>query len=221
MKYKYLITLTLLALVSFTVQAAKYGKSRSGKADFAFKINYLESMNLKGENGSRVDLSDDVGWGFELGYNYSEHLNFSYEFMYNQPGYTATVVSDELSQREFTTRNKLDILNSHVNVTYNFTTNDFTPFVSGGLGWSYMDSNVPTGQYDEFCVWDPWLGYICAGVQETYDSYNFSYNAKAGIRYDMDGGLFALASYSNVWYDFDHAKTMSTGAFQIQVGMKY
>ena len=213
------ITIILLVINSSILNAA--GKARSGQADFAFKINYLESMNLKGENSSGVAVSDDVGWGFEFGYNYSEHLNFSYEFMYNQPGYTATVISDEANQREFTTRNKLDILNSQINATYNFTTNDITPFISGGFGWSYMDSNVPTGQYDEFCVWDPWYGYVCAGVQDTYDAYNFSYNAKAGIRWDIDRKMFATASYSNVWYDFDHADTLSTGSFQIQIGMKY
>lgn len=221
MKSKYLLMLTILTLVPVTVEAAKYGKSRAGKADFSFKINYLESMDLKGENGSGVDITDDFGYGFEFGFNYSEQLNLSYELLYNQPGYKATIVSEEPISREFTTRNKLDILNSQFNVTYYFTPNAITPFISGGLGWSYVDSNVPTGSFEQICYWDPWYGYVCAGVQDTYDGYNFTYNAKAGVRMDLDGGLFVVGSYNNVWYDFDHAKTLSTGVFQIQIGMKY
>ena len=214
-----ILAIILLVTNSLTLNAAK--NIREGKVDFAFKVNYLESMNLNGENGSGVAVTDDVGWGFELGYNYNQHLNFSFEYTYNQPGYTASVITDEETQRTFTTRNKLVISNSQLNATYNFTKNAITPFISGGFGWSYMDSNVPTGQYNEYCVWDPWYGYVCGGVQDTYDGYNFSYNAKAGLRWDIDSRMFATASYNNIWYDFDHASTLSTGAFQIQIGVKY
>jgi hypothetical protein len=220
MKIRDMLVLMVL-MVLMGLPLAAQGKTRSGQYDFGFKVNYLSSMDIKGENGSKVNLTDDVGFGFLFGYNYTEHLNFSFEFSYNQPGYTATVVSDEVISREFTTRNKLDILNSQFNTTYNFTQKDITPFISAGLGWSYMDSNVPTGRYEEFCVWDPWYGYACGGLQDTYDAYNFSYNASAGFRWDIDRTMYATASYTNVWYDFDHAKTLSTESFQIQIGMKY
>ena len=215
------LAIILLSLLSITANAANNGKTRDGTMDFSFKLNYMDSMLLKGENGSSVDISDDVGFGFEVGYNYSEHLNFSYELMYNEPGYTATVISDETIQREFTTRNSLEIYDSQFNATYNFTTNEITPFISGGLGWSFMDSNVPTGQYNEYCVWDPWYGYVCGAVQDTYDDTNFSYNAKAGFRWDMKNGLFAIASYTRRWYNFDHASTLSSDSFQFLIGVKY
>ena len=208
-------------MVLMGLPLAAQGQTRSEQYDFGFKVNYLSSMDIKGENGSKVNLTDDVGYGFLFGYNYTEHLNFSFEFSYNQPGYTATVVSDEVISREFTTRDKLDIFTSQFNTTYHFTQNVITPFISAGLGWSYMDSNVPTGSYDEFCVWDPWYGYACSGVQETYDAINFSYSASAGFRWDIDRKTYASASYTNVWYNFDHAKTLSSESFQIQIGVKY
>ena len=84
-----------------------------------------------------------------------------------------------------------------------------------------MDSRVATGQYEEFCVGDPWYGYICGGVQDTYDVYNFSYNAKVGLRWDINDGLFLIADYGTYWYDFDYAKTMDSKVIQLQIGMKY
>lgn len=211
----------VMLMVFMGLPLVAQGGTRSGQYDFGFKLNYLSSMDIKGKNGSKVNLTDDVGFGFVFGHNLNEHLNLSYEFSYNQQGYTATVVSDEISSREFTTRNKLDIFSSQFNATYSFSKEAITPFISAGLGWSYMDSNVPTGRYEEFCVWDPWFGYVCGGVQDTYDANNFSYNASAGFRWDIDRSMYATASYTNIWYDFDHAKTESTESFQIQIGMKY
>ena len=215
------LSIIIFLLIPSILNAADTTKVRSGKAEFSVKVSYLDAMTIEGENNSQVDLTDDVGFAFEFGYNYSEHLNISLELSYNQPGYTATVITDEANSREIISRNILDIWNSQLNATYNFFPTEFTPFVSAGLGWSYMDSRVATGQYEEFCVWDPWYGYICGGVQDTYDVYNFSYNAKVGLRWDINDGLFLIADYGTYWYDFDYSKTMDSNIIQLQIGMKY
>ena len=221
MKIADLMRLIIFLLLPSALNAAQYATVRSGKEEFSAKVSYLDTMVIEGQNNSQVDLTDDVGFAFEFGYNYSEHLNISLELSYNQPGYTATVITDEADPREIISRNILDVWNSQLNATYNFFANEFTPFISAGLGWSYMDSRLATGQHDGFCVWDPWYGYVCGEVQDTYDVYNFSYNVKAGLRWDIDDNLFLIANYGTYWYDFDYAKTINSETVQLQVGMKY
>ena len=45
--------------------------------------------------------------------------------------------------------------------SYNFSEKEFTPFVTGGLGWTYIDTNIPTGLPENICWAYPWYGYYC------------------------------------------------------------
>ncbi len=215
----YLVVCVFISANSYA--ASHYGKVRAGKAEASFKVNYLGSMKIKGQGGSFVDVKDDVGYGFEFGYNISDQLNASFEFTSNYTGYDAVIVTEEVTARTIPVRHKMDIYNSQFNFTYNFSKEAISPFIAGGLGWSYIDSNIATGPPIDVCWWDPWWGYICSAVQSTYSETEFSYNAKAGVRWDVNRQLFFVGSYGVNWFSFDHARTANTDMLKFEVGVKF
>src|SRR5262249_37329624 len=83
--------------------------------------------------------------------------------------------------------------------TYNFMEGAFTPFVTGGLGWTYVDTNIPTGLPQNVCWNYPWYGY-CTSYVPTATTTKFSYNAGAGVRYDF-GKSFVRGMVNNQWMD--------------------
>jgi prepilin-type N-terminal cleavage/methylation domain-containing protein len=50
----------------------------------------------------------------------------------------------------------------------------------GGLGWTWVDTNIPSGLPETFCWYYPWWGSYCATGTPTHDTTKFSYNLGGG-----------------------------------------
>lgn len=215
-----LVLLSILALLalSYSVDSnAKYTK-RDGKWESSFQLLNSLSTDFDGKNGSGVEIDSDIGWGFTLGYNVNPHILVNYQFSVTTPDYDATLTSED-NDRTIHIKRDMDVYESQFNVVYNLMTEQFTPFVQAGLGWSYLDSNVAKGQASSVCWWDPWTGrLICDYYQNTYDDTRFSYNVAAGVRYELNNNMFFRASYKQNWIDMSHSDDISIGMVHIEIG---
>ena len=88
---------------------------------------------------------------------------------------------------------------------FNFVDGPITPYVTAGIGWSFIDTNIPNGRPQTGCWWDPWYGYICTTVQDTRTTDSFTYNAGLGVRWDLSTGYSMRLSYEKHWYDLENA----------------
>jgi opacity protein-like surface antigen len=206
--------IVFFALTMSTDANAKYSK-RSGKWESSFKILNNQSLDIDGKNGSKTVIESDFGWGFTLGYNLNPHILFNFDFSSSTPSYDATLIDEDGSS--FQVNNKLDVMESQFNVVYNVFTEQFTPFIQAGLGWTYLDSNIATGPPGAVCWWDPWWGYVCDYYQNTQDDERFSYNVAVGLRYELDNSLFFRASYKQAFINLSHSDA-NIGSFQLEVG---
>mgnify|MGYP000594066474 CR=1 FL=1 len=209
----------VLALLSLSFSGESQAKQtrRDGKWEASFQLLNSLSTDISGENGSSVDIDSDIGWGFTLGYNVNPHVLVNFEFSSTSPKYDATLINED-SDDTYNIKHSMDLYNSQFNVVYNFMSEQFTPFVQAGLGWSYLDSNVADGPPGTVCWWDPWWGYICEGYQDTYSDTRFSYNVAAGVRYELDNSLFFRASYQQNWVDLSNSDDLSMGMVHLEVG---
>lgn len=208
--------MALLVLSYSTDSQAKYTK-RDGKLEASFIVLNSLSSDISGENGSAVDIDSDIGWGFTLGYNVNPHVLVNFEFSSTSPKYDATLVNED-NDSTYNIKHKMSIYNSQFNVIYHFMTEQFTPFVQAGAGWSFLDSNIADGPPNTICWWDPWWGYICQGHQNTYDDTRFSYNVAAGIRYELDNSMFFRASYQQNWTTLSNSDDLSMGMVHLEIG---
>ena len=209
------VIVSLLSL-SFSDLANAKQTRRDGKWESSFKLLNSQSTDVDGGMGSTVDLDSDFGWGFSLGYNFNPHILVNYEFTSTTPKYKAVIVDEEGTSVEI--KSKMYIYNSQFNAVYNFSTEQFTPFVQAGLGWSYLDSNVADGPPGGFCWWHPIWGYICESYQNTHDDTRFSYNVAAGVRYELDNSMFFRASYQQNWVDLSGSDALTMGMFHLEIG---
>ena len=70
-----------------------------------------------------------------------------------------------------------------------------TPYVEGGIGWTYIDSNIIDGIPSTGCWWDPWWGPVCATFPTTYGKNVWSFALGAGLRAELTDTFFLRGGY--------------------------
>jgi opacity protein-like surface antigen len=214
--------IALLVLTSSTVLAQydhpRKGRSQaeSGSRDGRFEgsviLAFQTGLDQSHEGGSELSIDSTVGWGVSFAWNWTDKWNLSYRLVATSPDYTALIVPEDTIIAPTLIEHEMSNYSHQLNVTYNFSRNAFTPFVAAGIGWSMIDSNVPSAPPQTGCWWDPWWGYICITNWKTYDASEFTYNLGVGVRWDINDAIFTKATYTrgflnvkNGSIDFDMA----------------
>lgn len=186
----------LLLTVSVTANAQR-DKSRTW--EWSIAALYQESKDMGSANGSSLNIDGELGFGFNIGYNWTDHFSIGVDLDFLRPDYTAVLVDDTVVPNDTTTINhELSQFNGRIKGTYNFGSGPFRPFVEAGFGWSYFDSNVADGPPIVGCWWHPWWGYICDGYYSTFHDTLFTYGVGIGAKYQIVGDSFLKFSY-NAW----------------------
>jgi hypothetical protein len=200
-------------------QADTY-RSRAEHWEFTLQSRYLDAKTLTSPAGSKLDINSDFGWGFGFGYNFNDHLAMSFDFGWSSPSYDATIVSADIPPAaDSQASGELSTSSMHLSLLYNFIAGSFTPFVSAGIGGTFIDSNIASGPPVTGCWYDYWGNYWCDTYQPTYTDSRFSYNAGIGIRWDVARDAFLRASIGTYWIDMKNngAQDFTTGRFEIGI----
>ena len=195
--------LILLSLCLIIPATAVFGGDREDTWDFYIPISYIDSTNISGQNGSNVDINKDFGLGFGFGYNFTDNFQLGGLFTFNSSTYDATVVLDDGSEDRYSSI--LDSSTISMNGIYYFLKGDLTPFVSGSIGYTFIDTNIPIGPPQDVCWWDPWYGRWCDYYVPTLTDNNLSYGAGVGMQYDLNDNFGLRLSYNKTWYEISSA----------------
>lgn len=185
---------------------------------FSLPINYLTGTDWEGEGGSTVHLHSDLGFGFGFGYNVSEKFYVGSEFNWIYVDYDIDLRSAETPPlADISVGGELDASTFAFKGQFNFMEKTITPFIGGGFGWTYIDSNIATGELEGLCWWDPWWGQVCTTYYDTYDDTDFSYSLNGGIRVEATDTFFLEAKYQVVWIDA-HSDDFQIDGFRLELG---
>lgn len=201
------ITLFVMSVITIGLfnpsqaQSVNTSSHRAGGYELYLQPRYIDSKILHGGGSSKVELSDTWGLGIGFGYNYTAHWSIHFAIDWASTGYDATRVSQTGATETYAS--KLDTNSTTFTGMYNFFDKKLTPYVSGSLGWMFVDSNIPLAPPSTGCWWDYWYGYICSDQAPTKSETNFIYGAGLGLRFDATRSLFFRAEYSREWMDFD------------------
>lgn len=211
--------------LAVALMAAASAMAQSRRAD-TYEIYIApvmtDSKNYSFEGGSSAKT--DTGYGLMLGFakNFSAHLSAGVEIEWNEQDYRATV------QPGAGNTNLSGQINGFIESrtlrffgTYNLLASSFTPFVTGGLGWTYIDTNIPAGLPESICWYYPWYGGYCSTYVPTETTTEFSYNAGLGLRLDAGKGVFRFLVNSQ-WVDFGGSYgSGNTIQYRIDFGTKF
>lgn len=214
-----LVVMAALALTA-TASHAVPG-SRAGQWQITLIPSYTDSQVVTFEGGAKADINSHSGFAVGIGYNSSDHVELDLEFGTSSGNYTGTRVPDDGSSLPETFSR--DMFSSHINLglTYNFSASRLTPFVRGNLGWTYVDSGIPTGRVGTGCWWDPWWGYVCTPLVETYTASEWSYGADLGLRFDITRSVFVKGSAGKSYISFDRSGTNDFTVYKFIIGFSF
>jgi opacity protein-like surface antigen len=176
---------------------------RAGTWEFTLPLIYAESARITGENGTSVNIDGGYGFGFGFGYNISDNFQLNGLFNWNSRSYNATTVGTDGTTKKY--NNYMDTSTLSLNAVYYILKGDITPFVSGGVGVTYVDTNIPTGTGSTSCWYDPWWGYVCSSYLPTKTENDISYSAGAGVRFDVNRQFSLQGSFNRTWIDISRA----------------
>jgi len=221
------LLIAILIFTSFSVLAQydhprkqpSKSDSRDNRWEGSVILAYQTGVDNSYENGSAIDVDSALGWGIGFGWNWTDKLNLAYRYQSTNPDYKAVVVPEGPDAVPVDIDHSLDKKTHQFNVTYNFSGKAFTPFVVAGIGWTKLDSNVPSG-LSTGCWWDPWWGYICFADWKTYKTSQFSYNLGAGVRWDINNFVFTKASYMREFLDVKNGSVTFDTAI-LEVGLMF
>jgi len=225
------ITLIFLLIAGSTTALAQYDNqkkdrdrsqfgARDGRFESSVVLGFQNGADKDYDGGAQLDVDSELGWGFTLGWNWTQKLNLSYRLMATKPDYSATFIVDEDPPEQQSIDHQMSKYSHQLNLTYNFRDAAFTPFVVAGIGVASVDSNVPTGAVEGACWWDPWWGYICYSDWKTYTSTELAYNLGVGFRWDINTALFTRGTYSVEYVDLDSG-SLDFGTFILELGLMF
>jgi opacity protein-like surface antigen len=189
-----------IAAASLALSSVAFGQHTSGTGwEAGLDVVYQASKTLHFDGGTNADLDSDTGLSVTFGYRYSAHLEYQFALDWSDVDYKANLVtgpgssvSAEGSYQAFTPR---------ANVQFNFVDQPLTPYVMGGIGYSFIDTNIPNGRPVSGCWWDPWYGYICGSAQPTKSVNGFAFQVGVGARWDVSDYVSLRLAYERHWVD--------------------
>lgn len=199
-----------------------FGDLDPGAWEFSLNIPYLNDVDHDFDGDASASIDGDFGLGVGIAYNLSERIALRSDISWNSMDYSGTRILDDGAGTIERIKGEMDTLNLSFGGDYYFTTGDFSPFINGNFGWSFIDTNIPNAPPQVVCWWDPWWGYICDGFQETRDENAFFYGIGAGLRFDLGRNSFIKAGYYWQQVDFDNASgSPDFDMIRIEFGVSY
>ena len=209
----------LFAAAIFTSPVDAAEGSRGPGMEFGLDVIYQLSQDIDFNGGSSASLDDDFGITATFGYRFNSNLELQVALDWQDTDYDVDLVTDP-GGLHLSGNGSLESFTPRVSVQYNFMPGDFTPFVSAGIGWSFIDTNIPEGRPQNVCWWDPWWGYVCGTVQDSKDIDGFEYQVGAGLRWDFSPGYSMRFAYEKHWIDIDEA-TSTPDVDQFRLGFVF
>jgi opacity protein-like surface antigen len=208
-------------LIGFLFAVSAQSQSRPPGWEFRADILYQNQKSAHTNAGSDVNL--DTSWGGSLGaaYRFNPFAEVHMLLDLQSINYDGTFVRADLPNVVASvTGGKVDVTTPRVVGVFNFMDNPITPFVSAGIGWSFVHATDPWGHTTVGCWWDPWWGYICSPYSTSYNNDHFAYDIGVGVRWDLTPQFGLRFAYEKHWVDLSGAA--GTPNFdQIRIGMQF
>ena len=206
------LSFILLAVISTNADAAFYD-SRVEKWEFYLAPQLINAKDIQFDNGAQASLNKRSSIAFGFGYNINSHIELSLDFASSNSSYTSTSVPEDPNQTPVTNSHSLYTSSINFGFTFNFLSTPFTPYVTGNVGSTYIDSGILTGNVGTGCWWYPYWGYVCGPVAQTFTSTELNYGAALGLRYDFNRKLYIKGQAGKNYLDTGNTPDFTTYRF--------
>ena len=127
--------------------------------------------------------------GFGLAYHFSDYISVHSDFLFGP----ATFHAEGPGGPSYTLGQNGFLQSGRVNLDYNIINRRLTPFITGGIGYQYMQVEYPHYYYDNY-----------------YSEADFTWNVGGGIRWTIVENLFIKLTAGAQWLQYQHAENITT-----------
>jgi opacity protein-like surface antigen len=173
--------------------------------DFGGELIYQGSKDISGKNGSSASIDDDLGLALTFAYRFNARFELMFGLDWNNVDYDFSARPANPGGLGVEGHGTLESWAPRVGININVLKGDLTPYVTGGVGWAWIDTNVPDSPPYQSCWWDPWYGYWCGTYQSTRSVDQLTYNLGAGLRWDMSPEITLKLGYEKHWIELDNS----------------
>jgi outer membrane protein assembly factor BamD len=194
---------------------------QAGRWEALGGITYSGTTDIDFEGGTTAEVKNSFGFLAGGAYNFTDRLRLGGSLRYDSKDYDANVVGDAPGE-VYAVSGSMDTMSVMVDAAYTFMTGPVKPYLVGGVGWAWVDTNIATDPPEIGCWWHPWWGYVCTSWQDTRTVDGLAYEVGIGMRYDFSNALAADAAYRMRWMDFENATgSPSTDTLQLNLVWKF
>jgi opacity protein-like surface antigen len=172
---------------------------------------YLRSddIRFRGPWGDvKTEMNDTGLGGFGVGYHFNHYLSVRMEFMFG--GASSKMSAPDQFGGMLQAEQDGFLHTGRFNLDYNIINRRLTPFVTAGIGYQYLEMELRHLPPVPVCWWDPWWGWVC-GYAEPYASETaFTWNAGAGVRWDVTDFFFMKLLGGANWLQYSGASSITT-----------
>jgi opacity protein-like surface antigen len=217
MKSRYIVT---LAAVCSAWSLSAHADRETGW-EFGGELIYQDSAEFDADGGSTASLDSDIGIALTFGYRFNEKFELTFGVDWNNIDYDAEIVAEDVPLVPDGTiigvEGELEAWTPRVGINFNFIDGPITPYVSGVIGYSFIDTNIPDGPPQTGCWWDPWYGQICGTWQDTRSTEEFMYGLGAGVRWDVNDAWSIRFGYDKRWIDANGSPDLDQFKFGVSI----
>ena len=220
MKSRYIVALAAVC------SAWSLGANAAGRDtgwEFGGELIYQNSADFDGSENSSGSLDSDLGVALTFGYRLNPKLEVTFGLDWNNVDYHADVVAEDVplvpDGTHVSIDGTLEAFTPRIGLNWNFTDGPITPYVSGTIGYTFVDTNIPDGLPESGCWWDPWYGQICGTWQDTKSKDSFLYGLGLGVRWDVNDAWSVRLGYEKRWIEAD--SSVDLDQFKLGVSIMY
>lgn len=162
----------------------------------------------------KFDFEADDLWGFGFAYHINSHFSVRAEFTGGYPDYEASWNGEVL-------RGESWVQEGRFNLDFHLLEGPLTPYVSGGLGYFYVDTGIPSGPPEYYYWWDYYWGSVVSVYQPTYTDTFFTLNAAVGLRWDVSDEFFIKLEGTAEWIDMSNDQWVQSMRASLAAGWKF
>jgi len=186
--------------------------------ELGMQLVYQDEQTIALDGGFTVSTHEAFGTLIAVIYRFNDRLEWQLALNWNDADYDA-VRQTATDPAIHSSSGELTALTPRVSATYNFINRKITPYVTGGVGWSFLHTDTPSPE-GASCIPDPWRAGACTQRSGELDA--FAYQLGVGVRWDLASQYTIRVSYEKQWIDFDSAlHTPDFDQFRVGFGVRY
>lgn len=214
------VALLLFSACAGTNAFAQAEFSREHTFETTLHANFYDSKTASFDHNTSIKIDSTTGWGFFWGYNFNNFFNAGVDMSWAQPNATFNIQPANAGLNPRSIGGDFDTFSLTALGTVNFIQGPFTPYLTGGIGWTSINTSIPTGAPQAGCWWDPWWGYVCNYYYPTAYADKVSYLGGAGLRWDATNHFFVRGSWNRQWVDMRGGKP-TFDSWRAELGIKF